>query len=125
MSLSPDDLVLYKNSTGDYMAGGFSVNSCLLNGVSNAQRGGSMQTAILAGLKNLAVPAGLLFLQQNIPQNYQIINNDKVIPDNLYDKLISLVSADDTNVSTANISNKRSTRKKITQKNNKTKRNNK
>ena len=77
MSLTPLDFVLYKGEDGKHMAGGFEVQP---------QHGGSVQSVILTGLKNLAVPAVLFFLQQNAKKNYQVINKDGS------DKLIKIIT---------------------------------
>lgn len=111
---TPLDLVFYKGKDGKHMAGGFEVQSLLPN--VKTQHGGSAHSVILSGLKNLAVPAGLFFLQQNTKKNYQTINKDEVVSDNLYDKLVNLASTEENN--------KHNTRKKSNKtKQNKTKQN--
>ena len=117
---TPLDLVFYKGKDGKHMAGGFEVQSLSSN--VKTQHGGSAQSVIFAGLKNLAVPAGLFFLQQNTKKNYQVVNKDEVVTDNLYDKLVNLASIEENNKP-----KKTSTRKKVINKTkrNKTKRNKK
>lgn len=117
-----DDLVIRKDENGKYTAGGFNINSCILQSggkegpnpacviFNNKQNGGGAGT-LINGLKDLAVPAGLLYLQQSISKNYQINNKDEVISDGLYDKLFNLASLSDTNETTQK--KKQMTRKKI------------
>ena len=71
MTLKSDDLVFNTDKNGVITAGGFSVNSCLLkSGVSpittinnGSKKGGGSVSAIF---NNLAVPAGLLYMQQSL-----------------------------------------------------------
>jgi hypothetical protein len=96
MALKSDDLVFNTDKNGDITAGGFSVNSCLLkSGVSpittinnGSQKGGSVSTIF----NNLAVPAGLLYMQQSLATAYSPENGDETISDTLYDKLLNLAS---------------------------------
>jgi len=101
--LTGENLVFVKNSEGDYQSGGYKVNSCLFGGggmltlqnENNGQTGGS-----LSALKDLAIPAGLLYLQQTIGDdakiqgtiNKQIQQEIPVIENDLYDDLLYLVS---------------------------------
>lgn len=104
MVLTSSDLVLYKDG-GNYKAGGYSLSS-INNTTDQVQHGGSSK------LNNLAVPAGLLFLQQNTHTNYQVIDNDDVVSDSLFDKLVSLASADDkASISKSKSKSKRKTKK--------------
>ena len=96
MALKSDDLVFNTDKNGDITAGGCSVNSCLLkSGVSpittinnGSQKGGSVS----AIFNNLAVPAGLLYMQQSLATAYVPENGDETISDTLYDKLLNLAS---------------------------------
>jgi|TARA_B110000967_G_C18402712_1_gene325357 hypothetical protein len=96
MTLKSDDLVFNTDKNGVITAGGFSVNSCLLkSGVSpittinnGSQKGGSVS----AIFNNLAVPAGLLYMQQSLATAYSPENGDETISDTLYDKLLNLAS---------------------------------
>ena len=96
MALKSDDLVFNTDKNGDITAGGFSVNSCLLkSGVSpittinnGSQKGGSVS----AIFNNLAVPAGLLYMQQSLATSYTPENGDEMISDTLYDKLLNLAT---------------------------------
>lgn len=96
MTLGPQDLVIY-NKGEDVMAGGFKVdtiygiNSPLktLNSTHN-QSGGSVGEIFA----DLAVPAGLLFMQKNYPSKYKFetIAHKNTISDSMHDKLLSMVS---------------------------------
>ena len=74
MALKSDDLVFNTDKNGNITAGGFSVDSCLLkSGVSpittinnGTKKGGSVSSIF----NNLAVPAGLLYMQQSLGTTY-------------------------------------------------------
>jgi len=90
---------------------GFDVNSILLKSDNNPindikQKGGSFNHL----LNDLAVPAGLLFLQQTI-NNVNYNHNDNYINDSLYNKLINF----------SEFKSKKNTRKNVKTNKNKTK----
>jgi len=102
-----DDLVYSTNDSDEFQSGGYKIASCLFGGggmVSstgvgeNSHKGGS--PAILSGLKELAVPAGLLYLQQTVGDNNRtqgtvtkkIHEEVEVIGNDIYDDLLMLVS---------------------------------
>ena len=96
MSLGPNDLVIY-NKDGEVMAGGFKVDTIYGNdsplktlNSSNNQSGGSVGEIFA----DLAVPAGLLFMQQTYPNKYKFetISHENAISDSMHDKLLSMVS---------------------------------
>ena len=123
------DLVFYKDKDGSYMSGGYSIQSELFESVvnrvnegdglgvmgdvttdnntklssfTNSQTGGS--TILMSEVfKNLAVPTGLLFLQQTFPRTQHkddikkntisgSNNGQDIYEESLYDKLVSMVS---------------------------------
>jgi hypothetical protein len=96
MAFEPADIVFNTNENGDVTAGGFSVNSCLLkSGLSpiatmngSSQKGGSVSEIF----KNLAVPAGLLYMQQSLASSFPSDNNNETVSDALYDKLLNLAT---------------------------------
>ena len=96
MALKSDDLVFNTDKNGNITAGGFSVDSCLLkSGVSpittinsGSKKGGSVSSIF----NNLAVPAGLLYMQQSLATSYSSGNGDEIISDTLYDKLLNLAT---------------------------------
>ena len=93
-----DDLdMIYNMNDGKIMAGGYSVNSILLNDQQPAlyqqqQEGGKGTKKVSDRFKNLAVPAGLLYINDNSSDNSQINNNESnaIINDALYEKLLHL-----------------------------------
>ena len=94
MALESADLVFNTNENGDVTAGGFLVNSCLLkSGLSpiatmngEHQKGGGVSQIF----NNLAVPAGLLYMQQSLSSASPSGSGDETISDDLYDKLLNL-----------------------------------
>lgn len=98
-----EDCVYNKTKDGKIMVGGYSLNSILskypiMNSNTNIapseiQKGGSNFAALF---KDLAVPAGLLYLQQsfNIKQKpfSRLIKDTDIIKDSIYDNLVDLVS---------------------------------
>ena len=96
MSLGPKDLVIY-NKDGNVMAGGFKVDTIYGNesplktlNSTHSQSGGSVGEIFA----DLAVPAGLLFMQQNYPSKYKFetLSHENAISDSMHDKLLSMVS---------------------------------
>jgi len=114
--VGPNDMVIRNNGKG--CAGGFDLStineanttSCVTLNTPNGQTGGNTG-AILNGLKNLAVPAGLLYLQQSLSRNYLETDKDEPISDSMYDKLFNLASFSDSGKTSAS-SNKSATHKK-------------
>lgn len=97
-----EDCVYNKLSDGKVLVGGYTLDSILTEhpimnsntnvNVTNIQNGGSFSSMF----KDLAVPAGLLYLQQNFNPQSKILSNivkqGEVINDSLYDNLVDLVS---------------------------------
>ncbi len=91
---------VFMEKGGQITGGGFVFDSPLLrdtvtNGYSlgvdsTSQRGGA---SVLASLKDLAVPAGLLYTQKKIQKNNLIKyeNKSEVIEEGLYDTLLSMI----------------------------------
>ena len=96
MAFKSDDLVFNTDKNGNITAGGFSIDSCLLkSGVSpittinnGPKKGGSVSSIF----NNLAVPAGLLYMQQSLATSYTSNNGNETISDTLYDKLLNLAT---------------------------------
>ena len=94
--------MVYNMNDGKIMAGGYSVNSILLNGQQPAmyqkEGGKSKNEKVSDRFKNLAVPAGLLYINESVSENAKIndakindaIINDAIINDDLYEKLLDL-----------------------------------
>jgi hypothetical protein len=110
--MDDNEFVLNKNKDGTYKGGGYDVNSILLHeGISpiityndadnykmssvNTQHGGGFANVNLVSklFDNLAVPAGLLYLQQSVKPTNKLLNlqTNNTIENTLYDKLVSLV----------------------------------
>jgi hypothetical protein len=96
-----DDLdMIYNMNDGKIMAGGYSVNSILLNDQQPAlyQQGGKGTKKVSDRFNNLAVPAGLLYINDNNNDNNNsyknntdaINDNNSIINDALYEKLLHL-----------------------------------
>lgn len=102
-----EDCVYNKMPDGSIMVGGYTLNSILSehpimysntntdnNDATINQSGGSYSSIFT----DLAVPAGLLYLQQNFKPNNNIktlVKDIGIIQDSLYDNLIGLVSKTD------------------------------
>ena len=114
MTLNSDsDFAFLQNSNGDITAGGYKLQTNLTEGgvMTNIKQNNNIQSggAIKAALKDLAVPAGLFYLQQNlnnVNEPYESVqkkikatkkskksnfNTDYVISENMFDKLLAMV----------------------------------
>ena len=102
-SLSEQEMIY--NKDGDkIMAGGYSVNSLLLNEGMPAMYSGGKKTTyshdkVSDRFKHLAVPAGLLYINdiminKNTKQNYKNDSDSEVVNDELYEKLLKLAQDD-------------------------------
>ena len=100
-----EDCVYNKTNDGKIMVGGYSLNSILSQYplmISNTNvKAGDIQTGVNGFSKmfqDLSVPVGLLYLRQSFkPMNDKFKNLVKdidVIPEDIYDNLINLVSKD-------------------------------
>lgn len=129
--ITPDDLVITKEGK-NVMSGGYKIDNLFLeNNISplttdnsENQEGGNISSMF----SNLAVPAGLLLLQQKVNKHTfsNMYNKDssEVIDSSLYDKLLDIASGK-KEVSSKKEKKlkvkKRATRKKQSSKNKKTK----
>ena len=129
--ITPDDLVITKEGK-NVMSGGYKIDNLFLeNNISplttdnsKNQEGGNISSMF----SNLAVPAGLLLLQQKVNKHTfsNMYNKDssEVIDSSLYDKLLGIASGK-KEVSSKKEKKlkvkKRTTRKKQSSKNKKTK----
>ena len=97
MSLGPQDLVIY-NKGGNVMAGGFKVDTIYGNDsplkTFNTQNRGLSGGGVGELFADLAVPVGLLFMQQNYPNKYKFetISHENALSDSMHDKLLNMVS---------------------------------
>jgi hypothetical protein len=122
-TFSANDLIFYKEND-QIKSGGYSVHSALLNSdippmttLNILSTGGGEK--ISTPFENLAVPAGLFFINQKVPKTYTNTEEHwkprEVISDDIYDKLFNLIQMDDKK--------KRKTRKHGLSKNKKTRKN--
>jgi hypothetical protein len=116
-----EDEMVYNKQDDKIMAGGYSVNSLLLNqGMPAAYTdhvGGKGKKhedeKVSDRFKHLAVPAGL-YLGTNTQRKYSPINESTVINDDLYEKLLKLAQPDNKNHSKENDNKKQINKKKLT-----------
>ena len=100
-----DDFLFYK--AGDViMSGGYSIDSLLLKeGISPMQTFNSLENGSnqMGGNKasnifeNLAVPAGLLFINKKNIGSYSSLSDykeTKMLPDNIFDEFMSMIEMD-------------------------------
>ena len=106
-----NSFIYQKGSNGEILAGGYKINSKLMEGGRAAISNVKMQKR--GGLETLAVPAGLFLLQQSIASNTNALNiirkEPEVVGDKLYSKLLEMVHP-------KNQTKKRKTRKHIKKK---------
>ena len=111
-----NDLVICDKGNGKLVGGGFNLKGSMLahapittEGGEKTMEGGS---AIVSSLKGLAVPAGLLYLQKSMQeQYYEFDNKNTVVDDNLFDKLYKMAADDDSVSSASSKSSSKSTSK--------------
>jgi hypothetical protein len=96
MELGPDELIFNTDKDGNVTAAGFSVNSCLLRSGGSPRatvNGGSSKGGSVSEVfKNLAVPAGLLYMQRSLSSSYPSVNKEEAAPETLYNKLLDLAT---------------------------------
>lgn len=122
--LTQEDFVMNTHKDGTMVGGylltdlGSSFHNILVQHTENNIQKGGNPSAVLEGLKNMAVPLGLLYLQQTtekpVSESIQIMKNvtNKVIDDSLYDKLVDLVSHKKTKSSQKTRKNKKTNKNK-------------
>ena len=99
--MTKDDMV-FQNINGTRYTGGYKINNMFkdtdVGPYSYIQHGGSAEILMDSVFKNLAVPTGLLFLQQTYNtktnKSYNKIMSDdvSVVKDDLYTSLLDMVS---------------------------------
>ena len=90
--LDIDDLVFHKGPDG-ITAGGYTIQSALIGKDAapiTTMNGGKTGGSVSSAFKDLAVPAGLLYMQRSIAARHKHEKTSEIIPDELYDKLFSL-----------------------------------
>ena len=111
-----DYVLLQNNKDGKYSSLGYSIDNTLLNtdNSDNFKGGG------LGLLNNLAVPAGLFMINKTVQNHKYNINNildNNILSESLHDRLLKLVSNDNSKSpiktkKTYNNKNKKKTRRK-------------
>ena len=122
--ITPEDMIFKKSGGGLITAGGFKIDS-ILNKSPIQTGGGSVGTAnVLASLKGLAVPAGLLYMQQTIDKPHISENVEKmqIIGNSLYDNLLSLAEKNPSTSKKKKKTRRRSNKKSSKNKSRKAKR---
>ena len=101
--LNPEtDLVFYEKDN-QIFGGGYKLESELLKSSiknksqnSNLSGGNLSGGNLLNGIKDLAVPIGLLYVQNKAKKNfYKYENNNETIDDNIYDQLLNMMKPDE------------------------------
>ena len=98
--MEDDDMVSTRSEPNIIKVGGYKINNLFLNeGISpyvtlNQCGGGSVGGQVSTMFKHLAVPTGLLYLQHTFKTQKKSNTEPslQVVDDNLYEKLLSLVS---------------------------------
>ena len=130
-----NDFVFLTDKQGQLTGGGFTIRSELLENTlygdrgtnSNHLMGGGMTTGmgggadyktILDSLKDMVVPAGLFSVQHNIKKNHTVKydNNSEPLEENLYNKLLELVSPDKRMINSIKTRKKRDKKQKMSRK---------
>lgn len=97
-----NDMILEKGLDGTYKTGGYKFNNELLSDGKRPfttlafQNGGNPLGSLL---QNLAVPTGLLYLQQNATRKNNVVKDVATIDDTLYESLLKLASKDNQSTS--------------------------
>ena len=108
-----DDDMIYTNKNDEIYTGGYRFNNEFINKETGPftvlQQGGSYENIFGNMLQNLAVPTGLLFLQQNLNSNTNIEKSLHSAKNDLYDSLVDMMGIKEKTKST-----KRNTRKRRT-----------
>ena len=108
-----DDDMIYTSKNNEIYTGGYRFNNEFINKETGPftvlQQGGAYENIFGNMLQNLAVPTGLLFLQQNISSNTNIEKRLHSAKDDLYDSLVDMMGIKERTKST-----KRNTRRRRT-----------
>ena len=95
-ALDTNDLIYATGGDGKVTAGGFSTDSCHLKGghspIITMNGGGKGGKDVSDSMRNLAVPAGLLYMQQSMEKKHDYRDNMEVVSESLYDRLIDLAA---------------------------------
>ena len=122
--MSNNDMI-FQNVNGTRYTGDYKIHNVFKDNnvgpYSYIQQGGSSEILMSSLFENLAVPTGLLFLQQTYPSKHkgplETTNKEiSVIKDHLYDTLLDLVGANKKSKKENNIKNTKKKSKRNTRK---------
>lgn len=98
------DLILTKNKEGKIISGGYKINSFFLEGdmplMTTYNKIDQYGGKVSSPFENLAVPAGLFYMNTRLPKkdieisSEQQFNEHKMAPDEMIDKLFTLIEFD-------------------------------
>jgi hypothetical protein len=97
------EFVLTQTAGGEFISGGYKIASSFLEGqkplMTTLNNGNQDGGKVSSSFENLAVPAGLFYINTRIKKNNDInldehYNNRKTAPDEMIDKLYALVEFD-------------------------------
>ena len=121
-----NELVFYTDK-GNIQSGGYRIDNILMNNdipamkTTNGGNKNGKDDSVSSIFKDLAIPAGLLYLQQPDVKKYPQKNSgEEVVEDSLYNRLLKIVDEDAER--TANKPRKKTKHRKVSTKQRKTKR---
>lgn len=99
-ALNTDDFVMYKDASGNYIGGGYIINSELLNNggspihTLNSNSYATGGDKVSSPFENLVVPAGLFFINQKLPKcnHDEKYSKHTTLSDDIHDKLFALIN---------------------------------
>ena len=96
--LNPENDIKKKKKDNQLFGGGYKLESELLkSSIKNKSQNTNLTGGnLLNGIKDLAVPIGLLYVQNKAKKNfYKYENNNETIDDNIYDQLLNMMKPDE------------------------------
>lgn len=96
--LNPENDLVFYEKDNQLFGGGYKLESELLkSSIKNKSQNTNLTGGnLLNGIKDLAVPIGLLYVQNKAKKNfYKYENNNETIDDNIYDQLLNMMKPDE------------------------------
>ena len=96
--LNPENDLVFYEKDNQLFGGGYKLESDLLkSSIKNKSQNSNLSGGnLLNGIKDLAVPIGLLYVQTKAKKNfYKYENNNETIDDNIYDQLLNMMKPDE------------------------------
>ena len=96
--LNPENDLVFYEKDNQLFGGGYKLESDLLkSSIKNKSQNSNLSGGnLLNGIKDLAVPIGLLYVQNKAKKNfYKYENNNETIDDNIYDQLLNMMKPDE------------------------------